>query len=59
MVTANHRTRGIGTRLIESARDQAAQAGCEWLHVDFEDDLSDFYIGACRFTPTSAGLIHL
>jgi GNAT superfamily N-acetyltransferase len=59
MVAANHRTRGIGTRLIESARDQAAQAGCEWLHVDFEDDLGDFYIGACGFTPTSAGLIHL
>jgi len=59
MVAADHRTRGIGTRLIESARDQAAQAGCEWLHVDFEDDLSDFYVGACGFTPTSAGLIHL
>ena len=59
MVAADHRTRGIGTRLIERARDQAAQAGCEWLHVDFEDDLSDFYVGACGFTPTSAGLVHL
>jgi GNAT superfamily N-acetyltransferase len=59
MVTANHQTRGIGTRLIEIARDQATRAGCEWLHVDFVDHLSDFYIGACGFTPTSAGLIHL
>jgi len=59
MVAANHRSRGIGTALIESARDQAAQSGCEWLHVDFEDHLSAFYIGACGFIPTSAGLIHL
>ena len=59
MVAADHRTRGIGTQLIERAKDRAARAGCEWLHVDFEADLSDFYIGACGFTPTSAGLIHL
>ena len=59
MVAPDHRTFGIGTKVIEIARDQAAQAGCEWLHVDFDDDLRDFYIGACGFTPTSAGLIHL
>jgi GNAT superfamily N-acetyltransferase len=59
MVAADHRASGIGTRLIERARNQAARAGCEWLHVDFEDDLSDFYIGACGFAPTSAGLIDL
>jgi GNAT superfamily N-acetyltransferase len=59
VVAADHRTRCIGTRLVVSARDQAAQAGCEWLHVDFEDDLSDFYVGACGFTPTPAGLIRL
>jgi hypothetical protein len=39
--------------------DTAAAAGCEWLHVDFEDHLRDFYLNACGFTPTNAGLIQL
>ena len=34
-------------------------AGCEWLHVDFEDHLRSFYFEACGFTPTNAGLIEL
>jgi hypothetical protein len=33
--------------------------GCEWLHVDFDDDLRAFYFDACGFTPTNAGLKHL
>jgi GNAT superfamily N-acetyltransferase len=59
MVAADHRRMGIGRRLIAMAKHYAARAGCEWLHVDFDDDLRDFYIGACGFTPTSAGLIQL
>jgi GNAT superfamily N-acetyltransferase len=59
MVTASARGRGIGTRLVALARDQAAAAGCEWLHVDFDDELGDFYIDACGFVPASAGLIAL
>jgi ribosomal protein S18 acetylase RimI-like enzyme len=51
--------RGIGTLLIRHAEEQAREAGCTWLHVDFEDHLRDFYFGACGFTPTSAGLIDL
>jgi hypothetical protein len=31
----------------------------EWLHVDFDDSLRDFYFGACGFRPTTAGLIAL
>jgi hypothetical protein len=34
-------------------------AGCEWLHVDFEDHLRAFYFDACGFVPTNAGLIEL
>ncbi len=34
-------------------------AGCDWLHVDFEKDLREFYLGACGFAPTPAGLIAL
>jgi hypothetical protein len=34
-------------------------AGCEWLHVDFEDHLCPFHFGSCGFRPTNAGLIAL
>ena len=50
---------GIGTQLVSVATSQARTAGCEWLHVDFEDHLRAFYFDACRFTPTNAGLIRL
>jgi hypothetical protein len=36
---------------------QARQAGCEWLHVDFEGHLRPFYLDASGFRPTDAGLI--
>ena len=38
---------------------ETRRAGCEWLHVDFDDHLRPFYIEACGFTPTNAGLIEL
>ncbi len=53
--TARHR--GIGVALALAARDNVRAAGCEHLHVDFDDDLRSFYIDACGFTPSSAGLI--
>jgi GNAT superfamily N-acetyltransferase len=59
MVDPASRRQGIGTRLVSAARDGSQQAGCEWLHVDFDDDLGSFYFQSCRFTPTTAGLIHL
>ena len=54
-----HQHRGIGTQLVEVAVQNARDAGCEWLHVDFRDELGTFYFDACGFRPTSAGLIHL
>jgi GNAT superfamily N-acetyltransferase len=51
--------RGIGARLVALAAERAREAGCEWLHVDFEPELEAFYVEACGFTPTPAGLIHL
>ena len=51
--------RGIGTRLVALAAQHAREAGCEWLHVDFEPELERFYFDACGFRPTPAGLIHL
>jgi GNAT superfamily N-acetyltransferase len=59
MVAAGAGRQGVGTRLITAARDGAREAGCEWLHVDFDDDLRAFYIDACGFTPTNGGLIAL
>jgi GNAT superfamily N-acetyltransferase len=59
MVTVGVRRHGVGTRLVEMAVEQARAAGCEWLHVDFEDHLRGFYFDACGFTPTNAGLIEL
>ena len=59
MVAMRARRRGIGTELVAIAVTEARNAGCEWLHVDFEDHLRAFYFDACGFTPTNAGLIEL
>jgi GNAT superfamily N-acetyltransferase len=55
----NHQQRGIATRLVGLATEQARQAGHEWLHVDFEPHLRRLYFDACGFQPTDAGLIRL
>jgi GNAT superfamily N-acetyltransferase len=59
MVAPDSGRQGIGTRLVATARDGALAAGCEWLHVDFDDNLRSFYIEACGFTPATAGLMAL
>lgn len=51
--------RGVGTELARRAGHHAREAGCEWLHVDFGHELTSFYLDACGFDPTDAGLIHL
>jgi GNAT superfamily N-acetyltransferase len=59
MVAVPARGQGIGTQLVVMARDRARDAGCEWLHVDFDDHLRTFYFDSCGFTATTAGLIAL
>ena len=59
IVSVRARRRGIGRRMVALAAEHARAAGCEWLHVDFDDELTPFYIEACGFTPTPAGLIKL
>jgi GNAT superfamily N-acetyltransferase len=59
MVTAVYRRRGIATRLVKEATDGARAAGCEWLHVDFDDKLRPFYLDACGFESAPAGIIRL
>ena len=59
MVAESVRRRGVGVDLVRHSRESAAAAGCEYLHVDFADDLRSFYFDACGFTPTNGGLIEL
>lgn len=49
---------GIGIELVRRAEDLAREAGLEWLHVDFEERLREFY-EKCGFKNTKAGLIKL
>ncbi len=58
-VSAGRRRQGIGTRLIAIAVAEARAAGCEWLHVDFDEGLGPFYLAACGFEPTPAGVMAL
>ncbi|QEU92248.1 GNAT family N-acetyltransferase [Streptomyces kanamyceticus] len=58
-VAARHRRRGIGTGLVARAVEGAREQRCEWLHVDFDDELRGFYFDACGFRGTAAGLIAL
>ncbi len=59
MVAATSRNRGIATAMIDRVRSEVAAAGCEWLHVDFDEELADLYIGSCGFERTSAGILRL
>jgi GNAT superfamily N-acetyltransferase len=59
MVKMSARHEGIGTELVAVAVKEVRAAGCEWLHVDFTSRLRAFYLEACGFTPTNAGLIAL
>jgi GNAT superfamily N-acetyltransferase len=59
LVAAEFRHRGLATAIVQEAARQAQAAGCEWLHVDFEPHLGDFYLRHCGFRQTDAGLIAL
>ena len=59
MVAGPERRRGHATALVAEAVRHASATGCEWLHVDFEPHLRGFYLDACGFKATDAGLIAL
>jgi GNAT superfamily N-acetyltransferase len=59
IVDPEHQGRGVGAALVARAARESAVAGCDWLHVDFEERLSDFYLHACGFTRTAAGVLAL
>ncbi|MFJ4075386.1 GNAT family N-acetyltransferase [Curtobacterium sp. NPDC089991] len=50
---------GLGTAVVRYAVEAVRSAGCEWLFVDYGEDMVPFYEKACGFAPTHAGLIHL
>lgn len=50
---------GIDRSLVETAIAAASSTDLEWLHVDFDDDLTAFYIDACGFEASHAGPMDL
>lgn len=50
--------RRIGTGLVATAVNVARRKEVEWLHVDFEEHLTEFYRG-CGFRDSRAGVLRL
>jgi GNAT superfamily N-acetyltransferase len=59
MVAPAVQRRGFAAMIVAEAARRAKAAKCDWLHVDFEPHLRAFYLDACGFQPTEAGLIAL
>ncbi|MFK0259422.1 GNAT family N-acetyltransferase [Streptomyces sp. NPDC090445] len=59
VVARHHRSGGVGAALVATAAREARAANCSWLHVDFEEHLRPFYLDACDFKATTAGLLAL
>jgi GNAT superfamily N-acetyltransferase len=57
-VHPDYRLHGLGRELVRRAASAARTAGCEWLHVDYHEELAPFY-AECGFVPTPAGLLRL
>ena len=58
-VAVRAQRQGVATDLVRRAMDGAREAGCEWMEVDFEPHLSQFYLERCGFQTTAAGLLKL
>ncbi|MEM8903766.1 MAG: GNAT family N-acetyltransferase [Actinomycetota bacterium] len=56
MVSPARQRSGIGVALVDLATVEARRAGCEWLHVDFDEEHAGFYLQRCGFEPARAGL---
>jgi GNAT superfamily N-acetyltransferase len=59
IVRVERARRGIGSGLVAVAAAEARAVGCQWLHVDFVEELRPFYLDACGFELTPAGLMAL
>ena len=59
LVAVEFRRGGIGASLVGQAVKGALDTGGRWVHVDFEDHLTAFYLDTCGFTSTAAGVVRL
>lgn len=57
-VAPRSRRQGHAKEMIKRIMAEAKSRGLEWIHVDYEPHLRDFYT-ACGFSPTEAGLQRL
>jgi predicted N-acetyltransferase YhbS len=57
-VLPSYRNRGIGLELVRHAAREVADAGADWLHVDYAPDLERFY-AAAGFASSKAGVMRL
>ncbi|WP_327151353.1 GNAT family N-acetyltransferase [Nocardia sp. NBC_01329] len=58
-VAPDLRRRRIATDMVEALVADLTRQGIEWLHVDYEPHLADFYRDICGFRDTGAGLLRL
>jgi hypothetical protein len=59
MLSPDEQRQVLVKAMVRAATQKSGDAGCEWLHVDFEAYLGPFYFEACSFDRTEAGLIFL
>ena len=59
MVAESAQGRGVGAGMVRLVKEKVAEAGCEWLHVDFDEGTQRFYLETCGFTPAKAGVMRL
>jgi ribosomal protein S18 acetylase RimI-like enzyme len=59
IVASTHRRLGIARQMLLICTAESRDAGCEWLHVDFEPHLRPLYFESAGFAATHAGLIKL
>ncbi|MBJ7325394.1 MULTISPECIES: GNAT family N-acetyltransferase [Nocardiaceae] len=58
-VATRWRHQAIGTQLVSYIVSDLRTTDVEWLHVDYEAQLDEFYSIACGFDSTSAGILRL
>lgn len=59
VVDPDHQRQGVGRLMVQALLGDLKDRGISWVHVDFEPDYLDFYLSACGFGATSAGLLDL
>lgn len=53
-----YQRQGIGRELVRRAVEIGRARGLEWIHVDYQTHLHDFYL-SCGFHPSTSGVLNL